>query len=127
MAAARAVRPMNARAKSDFALPSLPYDLGALEPAVNAEIMTLHHGKHHATYVANLNAAMDKYAEAEAKKDVATMIALQERPPRSRGDPAPAPAPRGLSSAHPPPRSSAPSPPACAARRAPSNSTAAGT
>eukprot|EP00287_Rhodomonas_sp_CCMP768_P005293 CAMPEP_0196717044 /NCGR_PEP_ID=MMETSP1091-20130531/465_1 /TAXON_ID=302021 /ORGANISM="Rhodomonas sp., Strain CCMP768" /LENGTH=179 /DNA_ID=CAMNT_0042057267 /DNA_START=171 /DNA_END=710 /DNA_ORIENTATION=+ len=39
--------------------------------------MTLHHGKHHATYVANLNAAMEKYADAEAKKDVAAMIALQ--------------------------------------------------
>ena len=32
MAAARAARPMNARAASDYALPSLPYALGALEP-----------------------------------------------------------------------------------------------
>lgn len=48
-------------------LPDLPYDYGALEPHINAEIMQLHHGKHHATYVNNLNVAEEKYKEALAK------------------------------------------------------------
>ena len=37
----------------------------------------LHHSKHHAAYVANFNIALAQYAEAEAKGDVARMIALQ--------------------------------------------------
>ena len=37
----------------------------------------LHHTKHHAAYVANFNAALAQYADAEAKGDVARMIALQ--------------------------------------------------
>lgn len=48
-------------------LPDLPYDYGALEPHINAEIMQLHHSKHHATYVNNLNVAEEKYREALAK------------------------------------------------------------
>ncbi len=38
-------------------LPQLPYGYSALEPVVSGEIMELHHSKHHATYVNNLNAA----------------------------------------------------------------------
>ncbi len=38
-------------------LPKLPYGYSALEPVVSSEIMELHHSKHHATYVNNLNAA----------------------------------------------------------------------
>jgi len=41
---------------ADFALPPLPYGPEALEPAIGAETMTLHHDRHHAAYVANLNA-----------------------------------------------------------------------
>jgi Fe-Mn family superoxide dismutase len=37
-------------------LPPLPYDLGALAPHLSAETLGFHHGKHHATYVTNLNA-----------------------------------------------------------------------
>lgn len=48
-------------------LPDLPYDYGALEPHISAEIMQLHHSKHHATYVNNLNVAEEKYQEALAK------------------------------------------------------------
>ncbi|MCI5051924.1 MAG: superoxide dismutase [Simkaniaceae bacterium] len=58
-------------------LPSLPYDFGALEPAISGKIMELHHQKHHAAYVKNLNDALEKHADAEAKGDVAKMIALQ--------------------------------------------------
>lgn len=48
-------------------LPDLPYDYAALEPHINAEIMQLHHSKHHATYVNNLNVVEEKYKEALAK------------------------------------------------------------
>ena len=58
-------------------LPDLPYDYSELEPVISAEIMELHHSKHHNAYVTNLNIALEKYAEAEAKGDVATMIAMQ--------------------------------------------------
>lgn len=44
-------------------LPDLPYPVGALEPHIDARTMTLHHGKHHASYVANLNAALVKVPE----------------------------------------------------------------
>jgi len=40
-----------------FTLPSLPYDAAALEPHIDAQTMQIHHGKHHAAYVANLNKA----------------------------------------------------------------------
>ena len=39
--------------------------------------MEIHHSKHHKTYVTNFNAAMEQYANAEAKGDYAAMIALQ--------------------------------------------------
>ena len=57
-------------------LPDLPYDYNALEPVISAEIMQLHHSKHHATYVNNLNVAEEKLAEAVAKDDVSTVIGL---------------------------------------------------
>lgn len=46
-----------------FQLPPLPYDYNALEPYIDAETMRFHHDKHHAGYVNNLNAAVDKYPE----------------------------------------------------------------
>uniref|UniRef100_O96347 Superoxide dismutase [Mn], mitochondrial n=1 Tax=Charybdis feriata TaxID=65693 RepID=SODM_CHAFE len=57
-------------------LPDLPYDYGALEPTISAEIMQLHHSKHHQTYVNNLNVAEEKLAEAKEKGDVSTIISL---------------------------------------------------
>jgi Fe-Mn family superoxide dismutase len=44
----------------------LPYDYNALEPVISGEIMKLHHQKHHATYVNNLNIAEEKYNDAKA-------------------------------------------------------------
>ncbi len=58
-------------------LPTLPYEFGDLEPFVASEIMTLHYSKHHQAYVNNLNKALEQYADAEAKNNVAQMIALQ--------------------------------------------------
>jgi Fe-Mn family superoxide dismutase len=44
---------------SSFQLPALPYASDALEPAISAEIMQIHHGKHHAGYVRKLNDALE--------------------------------------------------------------------
>lgn len=44
-------------------LPELPYAYDALEPQFDQETMTLHHDKHHATYVSNANAALEKHPE----------------------------------------------------------------
>ncbi len=61
-----------------YKLPEMPYDFSALEPVISGQIMEIHYTKHHQTYVNNLNAALEKYAEAEKKHDVAAMIALQQ-------------------------------------------------
>ena len=50
-----------------FTLPQLPYDFGALEPHIDAKTMEIHHGKHHQTYVNNLNAAIEKAPELGKK------------------------------------------------------------
>jgi superoxide dismutase, Fe-Mn family len=44
-------------------LPALPYAHDALEPFIDTMTMQIHHGKHHATYVTNLNAALEKYPD----------------------------------------------------------------
>eukprot|EP01023_Acetabularia_acetabulum_P010223 TRINITY_DN1467_c0_g1_i2.p1 TRINITY_DN1467_c0_g1~~TRINITY_DN1467_c0_g1_i2.p1 ORF type:complete len:220 (-),score=40.25 TRINITY_DN1467_c0_g1_i2:187-846(-) len=64
------------RGIATVSLPDLGYDYGALEPHISADIMQLHHSKHHATYVANYNKTLEQYAEAEIKGDTAAMIAL---------------------------------------------------
>lgn len=48
-------------------LPSLPYAYDALEPFIDAQTMTIHHTKHHQTYVDKLNAALATNAEWAAK------------------------------------------------------------
>ena len=46
-----------------FELPALPYAFDALEPVIDADTMRFHHDKHHATYVANLNKALEAHPE----------------------------------------------------------------
>jgi superoxide dismutase, Fe-Mn family len=53
--------------KGAIALPPLPYGYDALEPHIDAETMRFHHDKHHATYVNNLNAALDKHPQLNGK------------------------------------------------------------
>ena len=50
-----------------FTLPPLPYPTNALEPHIDAQTMEIHHGKHHAAYVNNLNAALEKAPELQGK------------------------------------------------------------
>jgi Fe-Mn family superoxide dismutase len=50
-----------------FQLPPLPYAFDALEPHIDARTMEIHHGKHHAAYVANLNKALAEFADLGKK------------------------------------------------------------
>ena len=53
-------RPLTSLLRAKHTLPDLPYPYDSLEPHISADIMKLHHSKHHATYVNNLNAAEEK-------------------------------------------------------------------
>jgi len=48
-------------------VPALPYDYSALEPVIDTATMKLHHDMHHAAYVKNLNAALEKYPNLQSK------------------------------------------------------------
>jgi Fe-Mn family superoxide dismutase len=50
-----------------FTLPPLPYPYDALEPYIDARTMEIHHDKHHAAYVNNLNAALEKAPEFQSR------------------------------------------------------------
>ena len=50
-----------------FTLPELPYSYDALAPYISADIQHLHHSAHHATYVKNLNTALEKYPDWQNK------------------------------------------------------------
>jgi Fe-Mn family superoxide dismutase len=50
-----------------YTLPLLPYSSSALEPSIDSRTMEVHHDKHHATYVTNLNNALKDYPELAAK------------------------------------------------------------
>lgn len=65
------------RGISSASLPDLPYDYNALAPVIIPEIMELHHKKHHQAYITNLNASLEKQAEADQKDDLDAVIALQ--------------------------------------------------
>ncbi|EPZ31056.1 hypothetical protein ROZALSC1DRAFT_28623 [Rozella allomycis CSF55] len=65
-------------ARTKYTLPDLSYDYNALEPYISAEIMQLHHQKHHQTYVTNLNNAMDKLSTAFTKENLESQISLQQ-------------------------------------------------
>jgi Fe-Mn family superoxide dismutase len=50
-----------------YELPKLPYAVDALEPYIDAQTMTIHHDKHHAAYITNLNGALEKHPELASK------------------------------------------------------------
>jgi Fe-Mn family superoxide dismutase len=69
--------PMIGSVRGKHVLPDLPYDYNELEPYISSEIMQIHHQKHHATYVNNLNTFEEKSHEALSKGDLRSAIALQ--------------------------------------------------
>ena len=66
-------------------LPPLPYAYAALEPTIDEKTMHLHHDMHHAAYVKNLNAALDKHPELHAKSPEDLIRDLNAIPEDIRG------------------------------------------
>ncbi|MEO5800981.1 MAG: superoxide dismutase [Gemmatimonadales bacterium] len=66
-----------------FSLPPLPYDYTALEPHVDEQTMRIHHDKHHAAYVTNLNAALEGLPELLAMP-IDQLIANLDRVPEAK-------------------------------------------
>ncbi len=61
-------------AEGSFTLPPLPFAYDALEPHISAQTLQFHHDKHHAAYVANLNAAVARHPELR-NRSVESLIA----------------------------------------------------
>ena len=57
-----------------YVLPELPYAYDALEPHISAEIMELHHSKHHQNYVNGANAALEKLEAARKDGSIAAVV-----------------------------------------------------
>lgn len=62
--------------QTTFSLPDLPYDYGALEPAISGDIMQLHHQKHHQAYITNYNKALEQLDAAISKADSSAIAKL---------------------------------------------------
>lgn len=67
-----------------FKLPDLPYDLEALEPYIDARTLDVHHRGHHATYVKNLNSALEGHKELQNKPLEDLLSNLDELPEELR-------------------------------------------
>jgi Fe-Mn family superoxide dismutase len=61
-----------------YTLPDLPYDYSALAPHISAQIMELHHSKHHQTYVTGANTALEQLAEARDSGNLAAVNKLEK-------------------------------------------------
>ena len=61
-----------------YTLPELPYDLAALEPHYSAEVLELHHDKHHKAYVEGANITLDKLDQARTSDDYGSINQLQK-------------------------------------------------
>ena len=66
-------------------LAPLPYAFDALEPHIDKQTMEIHHGKHHAAYVNNLNAALEKHPELQSKSVEDLIGGLSTVPEAIRG------------------------------------------
>jgi Fe-Mn family superoxide dismutase len=67
-----------------FELPQLPYAFDALEPHIDARTMEIHHGKHHAAYVANLNKALEGEDALQKRSLVELLTDLNGLPAKIR-------------------------------------------
>jgi superoxide dismutase, Fe-Mn family len=65
-----------------FVLPALPYSFDALEPHIDAKTMEIHHDKHHAAYVTNLNKALEAHPDLQ-KLSIEELIAHLDRVPEN--------------------------------------------
>lgn len=63
-----------------YTLPELPYAYNALEPYIDDETMHLHHDKHHAAYVKNLNEAIQKHPDLFKKSPEQLLMSLEQIP-----------------------------------------------
>lgn len=69
-----------------FELPSLKYPFNALEPYIDARTMEIHHGKHHAGYTNNLNAAIEGTAlSGKSIEDILTNLDMSNKAVRNNG------------------------------------------
>src|SRR6266550_6887895 len=67
-----------------YELPPLPYAYDALEPYIDTQTMQLHHDKHHAAYVNNLNAALQSSAQLASLSIEDLMRRINEVPESAR-------------------------------------------
>jgi len=65
-------------------LPPLPYDHAALEPHIDARTMTLHHDRHHASYVANLNSVLENFPQLRERSASWLLLNLDQVPEAAR-------------------------------------------
>ena len=75
-------QPTGSSAAGPYSVPPLPYGYDALEPYIDTETMHLHHDKHHAAYVKNLNAAVADHPDL-AKLPVEDLVRHLDRIPES--------------------------------------------
>ena len=68
-----------------YELPDLPYAHDALEPHIDARTMEIHHGKHHAAYIANVNGALEGHDDLAAKSVEGLISDLSAVPDGIRG------------------------------------------
>jgi superoxide dismutase, Fe-Mn family len=68
-----------------FTLPPLPYDYAALEPHIDEQTMRIHHDKHHAAYVNNLNTALEPHANLQSKSIEDLIATIDSLPEAIRG------------------------------------------
>jgi len=62
---------------TQYALPDLRYDYGALEPHISGKILELHHDKHHGAYVKGANDTLEQLDEARHKGDLSRLAFLE--------------------------------------------------
>jgi Fe-Mn family superoxide dismutase len=70
--------------QSKHLLPALPYSHAALEPHIDARTMMLHHGKHHASYVENLNAALVNHPALHERSAIWLLLNASKIPAEAR-------------------------------------------